>query len=66
MLVYSSFFFLYLFLVEANTGIIIGNDLSLMKSLNDFGYTVQEDISKPSHLYRVDHWDQIKTILDTN
>ncbi|KAG2233079.1 HAD-like domain-containing protein [Thamnidium elegans] len=51
-------------LVKSNIGIVIGNDLSLIKTLNDFGYTVQEDTSKASHLYRVDNWHQIKTILD--
>ncbi|GAA5804253.1 HAD-like domain-containing protein [Helicostylum pulchrum] len=51
-------------LAKSNIGIVIGNDLSLIKTLNDFGYTVQEDTSKSSHLYHVDNWHQIKTILD--
>lgn len=46
-------------------GIIIGKDKSLLQSLNQFGYNVKEDITQQSHLYRVDHWDQIKIILDT-
>lgn len=54
-----------LYIVESDIGIIIGKDNSLIQSLNHFGYSVQDDITKPSHLYRIDHWDQIKTILDT-
>lgn len=52
-------------IVESDVGIIIGKDSSLLQSLNHFGYSVQDDLTQPSQLYRVDHWDQIKTIIDT-
>ncbi|KAI8988079.1 hypothetical protein BDF20DRAFT_910618 [Mycotypha africana] len=53
-------------LVEADIGIVIGNNTSLLKQLQRFHYSLEEDITKPSSLYRVDNWKQIKTILDNN
>ncbi|KAL7316656.1 hypothetical protein PS15m_005731 [Mucor circinelloides] len=50
-------------LIEANVGIIIGNDQSLLNTLQDFGHVVERDVNKPSTLYQVDHWDQIKCLL---
>jgi hypothetical protein len=52
--------------VKADIGIVIGEDQSLLNTLEEFGYTPQENTSTKaaSSLYRVDTWDQIKTILD--
>lgn len=52
--------------MKADIGIVIGKDRSLLNAFEEFGYTYQEDMSSEniSSLYRVDTWDQIKTILD--
>ncbi|CEP17326.1 hypothetical protein [Parasitella parasitica] len=50
-------------LIKADLGIIIGNDRSLLDSLADFGQETEQDIKKPSSLYRVDTWDQIRSLL---
>jgi hypothetical protein len=52
------------YVVQANIGIVIGKNKSLLEALNTFGYSIQEDITKQSQLYRVDDWNQIKTLLD--
>ncbi|GAN03690.1 HAD-like protein [Mucor ambiguus] len=50
-------------LVEADVGIIIGNDPSLINALNDFGHSIEQNISQPSTLYCVNDWDQINHLL---
>ncbi|KAK4521033.1 uncharacterized protein ATC70_004022 [Mucor velutinosus] len=50
-------------LVEADVGIIIGNDSSLLNALGEFGHAVEQNINKPSTLYRVDDWDRINHLL---
>ncbi|KAI8644260.1 HAD-like domain-containing protein [Parasitella parasitica] len=50
-------------LIEADLGIIIGNDKSLLDSLADFGHETEHDMKKPSSLYRADNWDQIKSLI---
>lgn len=50
-------------LVEADVGIIIGKDTSLLDALDNFGYAVEQNINQPSTLYRVDDWDQINQLL---
>ncbi|KAL9552001.1 hypothetical protein MBANPS3_003997 [Mucor bainieri] len=50
-------------LVEADVGIIIGNDPSLLNALHSFGHAVEQDINQSGTLYRVDDWDQINHLL---
>jgi hypothetical protein len=45
-------------------GIIIGQDGSLLKALNDYGFKVQEQVNgQVNGIYRVDNWLQINDII---
>jgi 2-hydroxy-3-keto-5-methylthiopentenyl-1-phosphate phosphatase len=56
--------FIYLYIVESQVGIIIGQDGSLLKALNDYGFKVQEQVNgQVNGIYRVDNWLQINDII---
>ncbi|KAI8886140.1 hypothetical protein K501DRAFT_244644 [Backusella circina FSU 941] len=51
-------------IVESQVGIIIGQDSSLLKALNEYDFKIQEKVDeKVDGIYRVDTWIQVNDII---